>query len=115
MVASFCKVTKEKMKKPLPSLLPLAPSPPHCLVEDLECKDLGEGHPTPPLPSPMSPVPVFQVLSHPIVHVPFIGVLVGPKWHISSVLLTEVFYNGWNLPNCSTLVCLRKSCSSFIW
>lgn len=100
------------MKKPLPSLLPLL-HPPRCHVEDPEYGDLrkmsdplGEGHTSltsfscvtcPHVSSslpPDRPNPIHQGL-------------VGPQWLVSNVLLTEVFYNGWNLHNCFTVVCLR--------
>lgn len=37
--------------------------------------------------SPMSPASKFQVRSHLIVHILFIGDLVGPEWHISTVAI----------------------------
>lgn len=56
------------------------------------------------LSSPMSPASKFQVHSHLIVHILFIGDLVDPSGIFRKRLLREVFYNGWNLPNCFALV-----------
>ena len=96
----------EKMKKSLRSLLPRTTLP----TALVRISSVGTWARTTLHPPSFSYVtcPVFQVLSHLIVHIPLTGDLAGLTWHISSVLLTDIFYNRWNLPNWFTLVYLRR-------